>query len=371
MFLQANPFTVSQTVHKDKHRPLPKSPVAKRHLAERLAMTPNLNQEQRNTLVALGHLSFRPLFRLCQTAKGDRLEEVQSLIAAIAVPKDTKAIWALLEPLSRPIDANPFETAGDGSRLATWLQHQGEPNLVGRIYLPQFQKANFSSKQSLLPFLKRSTEGPVIDAQFAILKNPQGDPYLRSQIYRTIAHCGRSDVLQWLLANRSRSRRLSTPNPKKSPDLDTDHDGISDALDVNPYAAPRSLSETEKVLQTALESQLHFSGPNAVPAYVTFPKGIHPFEVYGWDGPVVPANLEPPPHVEPETGDVLRRLPFVTIDWSSHSSGPVVRFSNRNRTATVDLSMVFGPLAGGSTRITLRKFGNDWFSVDEEITWLA
>lgn len=344
---------------------LPRSAFARRALAQRLARTPSLPRLGRETLVALGRLAFDPLVAELRRSSGYRHDEVARLLARVAGPSDTRTIWSLYEPLDRVHGRSVFISSGDGSPLRKWLQDQADPSFVGRIYLPRFLRANELERSALLPFLLRSVDGPVVDALFAVLRDEKRPVWMRGRIYGTIAHCRRGDVLDWLTAARAGSRRLTAPNPAMREGEDSDGDGLPDGEDANPYVAPRALTDAEQAMKAAFEAHAHFGHAAGRTAYVGFPQGTAPFELAGWNGPILPTGRVP----LPESPRVDEQGLF-DHTWfglaSPPEGGSPVRLTDKGRTATLQLGAVSGPLAGAQYRFTLQKIRGIWFSVRQE-----
>lgn len=365
MFWQGNPFVGSDGSFAtlNEHRPLPKSIAAQKKLAERLANAPGLNREQRNTLVALGRVAYPYLLKVCRSTKGSRFDEMTDLLTKVAVPADTQVIWELYKPFDKGLidDKNPFIHT-PGFPMLKWLQENGDPGFLGPIYFPKFMAGGEMQKELALPILTRSRDHKVVDTLFSILKDPQQTLNLRQKIYQPIAQSERPDVLNWLLHERNQKRTLSVARTDVPQGQDSDGDGIEDRLDINAYAAPRPLSDAEKVIQVAFEAEVHFWGPNPGLAYFGFSANTQPFELYGWDGPMLPAQrFQPVANPKVEVHD---RYPFASIAFSPvQMNGP--------DHAEVSVGIVTGPLTGGGALFALRKIRGEWFVVSVKDTWAA
>lgn len=76
--------------------------------------------------------------------------------------------------------------------------------------------------------------------------------------------------------------------------IDTDGDGLKDSQDRNPLTVPRELNEREQIIAAAFEACFRFNKPFA-PVLVTFPMGIKPFELAGWNWVIEPQLSEEMP----------------------------------------------------------------------------
>lgn len=233
--------------------------------------------------------------------------------------------------------------------------------MAERFFLP-FTRGGPFEKQACLSFLLRSSEKKVVDTLFAILKDSAADPSLRDSIYVSIAHTGRSDILRWLKKNRKSARKLASLNREMSNVLDYDHDGIPDAFDVNPYVAPRRLTDAEQAMQVAFEAETHFRQESGCPAHVSFPPSVRPIELYGWGGPIIPASFAAPQNFKVGSQGLHRFERFM------FSGRPVIHVQGGRRRATLELTVVSGPLRGGVDRIELRKIRGTWFTVSRRAT---
>lgn len=159
-------------------------------------------------------------------------------------------------------------------------------------------------------------------------------------------------------------KRLGT-NPQKS---DTDGDGLSDRDDRNPLVAPRALADEEKAIAAAFESQFGFSGGRGVQVAVAFPPGVRPFELpsAGW-------------YVLPNAArfENARVTPagFALVSFSDRTrlvqKASGIRWSEDRREATIPLGITFGALNGYGLEVRVRKFGDDWFVVGMQRTWMS
>src|SRR5207248_8573014 len=75
--------------------------------------------------------------------------------------------------------------------------------------------------------------------------------------------------------------RLGT-NPRKP---DSDGDGLSDLVDPCPNAAPRPLSDAERIVAACIEARF-FEEKWSVPAVLSG-ENVQPFELYGYPGPLL------------------------------------------------------------------------------------
>ncbi|MDQ7824418.1 MAG: PQQ-binding-like beta-propeller repeat protein [Candidatus Eremiobacteraeota bacterium] len=167
-------------------------------------------------------------------------------------------------------------------------------------------------------------------------------------------------------------KRLGTDPLNK----DTDGDGLIDSADKNPLAAPRALSETEKVLRAAFEGRFCFSSGKGfrVPCLVKLPEGIEPLEFIGYDWIIIPEKKGEKSPLE-KARAVVDRLGVLVVSFAMPPSDfdeNIVRENkegrfilwNKDRTeAKLLFSTHYGDLNASETEIHLKKFGDDWIVV--------
>jgi outer membrane protein assembly factor BamB len=156
---------------------------------------------------------------------------------------------------------------------------------------------------------------------------------------------------------------------------DTDHDGIEDAVDKNPLTKSRSLSETEQILSAAFEAHTWSPEPaSPTPALVTFPKGIVPFELIGSNWIILgkPSESKSPLDALYNHGPAFVGFgpPMLNFDGSGYQPkdpNSTVLWNADHTRARVYLRTYYGGLSGTGDDIDLRKFGDDWVVVSDEI----
>lgn len=158
--------------------------------------------------------------------------------------------------------------------------------------------------------------------------------------------------------------RLGT-NPNNP---DTDGDGLPDSQDKNPLAGKLPTTDEEKILAAAFESYFGFSADRGLPLIVAFPPGIAPFELPSAGWLVLPkassaywgtSRYSPRGHV---------LISFV--DSVRHKS-PLFRWNTDRTEATVHLGVTYGAMDGIGYDLRVRKFGRDWFVVDQHAAWFS
>ncbi len=156
--------------------------------------------------------------------------------------------------------------------------------------------------------------------------------------------------------------RLGT-DPKVA---DTDRDGLRDDVDPCPNAAPKSMSDREKIVAAAVAAQF-FEIDWRVPAVISVAK-VAPFELAGYPHPLIWTVGRREGHLasmygagvnvisfEPVRRDFSQRIPKDT-DW--------LKISADGKTAHTLISRYSGGLNGEGVEVVLRKVGDEWFVTD-------
>nr|WP_309688125.1 PQQ-binding-like beta-propeller repeat protein [Armatimonas sp.] len=159
-------------------------------------------------------------------------------------------------------------------------------------------------------------------------------------------------------------KRLGT-NPNNP---DSDGDGLGDSEDRNPLAAPYSLTDEEKILAAAFESQFGFDTDRGTPIAVEFPASLKPFELASGGWRVLPKSSSPfwgSGRISP-LGHVL-----ISFTDKVRRKGPVFLWNTDHTEAIVHLGIIYGALDGVGYDITVRRFGTDWFVVDRKAVWFS
>jgi len=166
-------------------------------------------------------------------------------------------------------------------------------------------------------------------------------------------------------------QRLGT-DPNK---VDTDGDGDPDGIDPWPNAAPRPLSDAEKLLAAAFEARYHFFDLSS-PGLFLAPKGMKPFEMVATRGPVMWLESDGkndwsiPLHQCYEPGVAM--LSFGGWDQDNKPWEETLIHWNKDHTmGTVSLATYFGGLSGDGCTITVKKFGNDWVAVSCQMAYVS
>ncbi len=165
-------------------------------------------------------------------------------------------------------------------------------------------------------------------------------------------------------------KRLGT-DPGKS---DTDGDGQPDRMDRNPLAAPRELTDKEKVMQTAFEAVCIFSEQRYVPCIVELPEGIEPLEFSGYKWVIIPEKPEKPSPLSKIQGRGAAVVGF---------NGPLYDFKkeklplkerrepilfNKDRTqARLGFLINYGYLESACYDVHLKKVGDQWVVIRVEL----
>ena len=356
------------------HRTLPMEREARQRLASQICVLPFPNAEQMATLKALGHDALPALINAFRRSEPRHRHPYATLIFLSAKPEDTPALYGLRSLREVEKFPAPFLTETNYSTIEYWLSERGDAAFLAPIVFPRY-KAGKSGDASYrdLTILLRSHRDDVIDYLFAMLKDEKTDPWMRKRLAYGIAQCERPDVLQWLRDSVLTSRTRSIPNAEMSSQADADADGLPDDVDRNPFAAPRDLTEEERVVQVAYASSLRFSKSSSAKVGVFYPNGMKPFELYGLDGTIVPMsrgiyNFHLPPTPSRFHQDAfisLQLLPYSEND--SFVFGPLpedgVRLAPNAEYARVDIHVTGRDNGATSYRATLKKIAGQWYVI--------
>jgi hypothetical protein len=141
---------------------------------------------------------------------------------------------------------------------------------------------------------------------------------------------------------------------------DTDKDGMSDAIDPCPNAAPRSLGDREKIVEAAVAARF-FEQDWGTPAVISVDK-MEPFELYGYPEPLVWSTSRKASQLGSVYGGGVQIISFHSAkekrdaDW--------VEISADGKSAKTIISRYSGGLNGDGIEVDLKKVGDDWYVVD-------
>ena len=333
-----------------------------------LLAKPALTPEERRAVVRRGREAVPPLIAAYEKSFGTRRQALGELLAQAAEPADSGAVLGLVER-SGGFRTSPDRTLGP---LFRWLDQKGDREALADAALARFRAEEAEDVRGrYLGLLVRGTHGPVVDEMLRLLRDPATDEAWKGAAYASVGASGREDALKTVLAIRAQGRRLETPNARLAAKEDTDGDGLPDAVDANPFVAPRALSDREKAMAAAYDAFFRFSPMTDRVGLVRYPEGTRPFELTGWKGTLVPYGDAARLAIDPtKAGRGAGR--FAVLDFQSHGGAvPTVQGGADGRTATVDLGVHYAPGSGWGVRVTLRKYGDEWFSVEIREAWIT
>ena len=333
-----------------------------------LRAKPALTPAERRAVVATGGRAVGPLLAALPEARGGRREALAELLAGTAGPGDTLRVFALAERMGLYRDDADAATR----RLARWTFEKGDREALADAMLPMFRAATTDKERGrYLVLLSRGTHGPVVDETLRLLRDPKTPMEWKGAIYGTIAASGREDVLRTIRGIRGEGRRLKTPTVGLSATKDTDGDGLPDDVDANPFVAPRALSEREKAMAAAFDAFYRYDPMADRPGLVQYGENVNPFELVGWSSLLATFDRAKDLGIDfSERPHGPRRFAF--LDFRTHGGAvPTVQGGADGRTATVDLGVLYGGLSNWGVRVTLRKFGDEWYAVDVAQAWFT
>ena len=334
--------------------PLPANPGA---VARRLLAKPRLDSTDLAALLRLGRAAIPPLLSALPKANGWNESRVLYVLRRVVDARDTAAVYATADGLGA-------FSKGIGEKktaLDDFLEEKANPDWLARRLLPRLRATSSPElRNRLIGFMLRSTDRQVVDELFARLRSPSSSDETRGLIYPSIARSARQEILSYVVDLRSQGRRLSKPIPELSSSNDTDRDGIADAYDANPYVAPRSLNETEKVLFAAFDAEYRWQKRYTPFQVIAYGPKVRPFELLGWTGGLRPVNDERRPN-QPSVG--FREGIYFEV---RSRSGNVVQFEKNGTEAIVGIAHIMG----GGNEVRLRKIRGEWFSISRKGTWV-
>ncbi len=128
---------------------------------------------------------------------------------------------------------------------------------------------------------------------------------------------------------------------------DSDGDGIPDGIDKNPLAKPRPLTDEERAMQTAANLYCWSDESPNENYFLSYPKGVEPFEMVACNGPVYPD--EPPTGFAKRTGKVFGK-------WRS--------IKGAKRVSATEIVVDFEESGGyywNFLNVTVKKIDGEWF----------
>ena len=153
---------------------------------------------------------------------------------------------------------------------------------------------------------------------------------------------------------------------------DTDGDGLGDAVDPCPNAAPREMGDIEKIIAACVEARFFDDDWNA-PAVISV-EGVKPFEMYGYHHTLMWQD-------EKYAGELLQMYGGGMNTLGFHASGiafektPVKKqtfeISADGKSATTLIRRYSGGLNGDGIGVQLIKIGNDWFVVGMAMEYVS
>ncbi len=165
---------------------------------------------------------------------------------------------------------------------------------------------------------------------------------------------------------------------------DTDGDGLIDSVDKNPLAAPRDLSEEEKILRAAFEARFCFSRGSGykVPCLVKLPEGVQPLEFLGFNWIIVPEvhgkELPLSKCIEmilhrglAVVSFHMPRCDFENNQLPERESRDFLLWNADRTEAKLSLSTYYGPLNGTGYDIHVKKFVDEWIVISIIKTWVS
>lgn len=286
--------------------------------------------------------------RLDDVATDEKKTRPTTLIEARTDPK-TSRIFALAK-------CGVLGNSGD-----LWILERGEAGWQKPVFLglsidgiPKYRKDGLPYFDKSARLYGKTADELVGGAWFGTLL-----PHLAS-----LSHDSDDDGLTDL-----EERRLGT-DPRNA---DTDGDGLLDGIDPMPTAAPRSLSDGDRVLAAVYQAGCREEGLLGGPAVLLMPKGVRPFQIEGWPAPVIWGSVK---SRYPST--LARQYEFGVVIIAISGGDQEGPFGDRpliwnaNRTeAKAHIAIYVGSLAGRTYGATVRKVDGEWKVVTFEMTSIS
>lgn len=153
--------------------------------------------------------------------------------------------------------------------------------------------------------------------------------------------------------------RLGT-NPNKA---DMDGDGLKDAVDPCPTAAPRPLGDREKVIEACVEAHFFAYGYALPPANIQV-EGVEPFEMYGYAATLIWPAKGAAGGLSESYGAGMNSIGIhpPMKDFREDTEGKeLIEFSDGGKSAETLISRYSGGLNGEGMAVKLKKVGDEWF----------
>jgi|GEM_PF-2336479 len=353
---------------------LPVLPVARAALAEQIVSKLRWEPRDVRLLQALGGDAAPALARRVRE-QGDR-QALEVLYSRARAPQTHVVAdlwrWSITNGAGN-------EPRGAAPLLTEWLRTRGESAIRSSTALEVYRTAPPDSQARHLSLsllaLSRDPDAVAIVLE-QLRRRGRDEAGTKETLYTSAAASEVPQVLAELRQMRNRSRTVERRFAAKLPAGDLDRDGLPNDVDRNPYAPPRPLAEEERVLATAFEARFHFDERSRRVGGVEFPGGMKPFELFGWQGQILPeARIN-------RSGEMKRRYEYPFIRFETADVDPEgrpvaiqakspVRFSPDRRRATVAIGTTFGSLDGTGFAYELRKIGGEWYVVNARVTWVS
>ncbi|MCH7904357.1 MAG: PQQ-like beta-propeller repeat protein [Armatimonadetes bacterium] len=160
-------------------------------------------------------------------------------------------------------------------------------------------------------------------------------------------------------------------------DPDTDDDGTGDLVDPWPMVKPRTLTNKEAFFAAVFEARYHFD-TDVSPAIFTGEKGMEPFEMPGWHGPVIWTDEERRSNRTDKLSGLWEEgVAFLgfeearDFDDDSPPSGQTITWNEDLSEGTVIISTYYGGLNGTGYFVRAKKFGNRWVVIEMYMQYIS
>ncbi|RYG39083.1 hypothetical protein EON81_01870 [bacterium] len=310
-----------------------------------LLKKPNLTDADKEAIVAYGPVAFVPLRGLAVQSPKTYME----LLVRVADRSHTASMLDLFgQALSRK--GTLAESAGT---LAGWMAEKGDPALSVPFCFRGLDSKEIPNPHPLWVALAVNPSPLAVPRLLQRMESPATSRDELAFLYGHVAANGDPDAIALLLKMRMKERTLG--GDPTGPD--SDGDGLPDVQDRNPFAAPRQLTEDERVMAAAFEAKMRFKPGQAWDMAIEFPG--KPFELFGWAKSIVPVDRI-------KGRELSGKVVFTAVGRAKE----IVTFDPDGLQAKVGLIVEESRSMRGST-LTLRKFEGEWFLVGESGTFGA